>query len=214
MKIGATLYMQQGDDQYRSRIVEIDDGKYFIDLPVDMKTYRTSDMKEGTPLQVSFIDEDSGIYRFESMVSGRKLGRVPMLIIERPDENHLVRMQRREFLRIDSEIDVAVHPKVERFHAFTTTSADLSGGGMAIKLPKHHGLKENMEIYCWLVLSKHSGDSDYLFLPCKVLRIFQPDQKGIESASLGFVSIQEKERQKIIRFCYEKQLELKKKGLA
>lgn len=214
MKIGATLYMQRKEDQYRSRIIEMNDDQFFIDLPVNMKTNRTSEIDEGTLLQVSFIDDDSGIYKFESVITGRKLGRVPMLILNRPEENQLVRMQRREFLRMDSEIDIAVHPKAERFHAFTTTSVDLSGGGLAIRLPKHHGLKENMEVYCWLVLFKHSGDSDYLFLPCKVHRIFQPEQTRNEMASLGFVSIHEKERQKVIRFCYEKQLELKKKGMA
>ncbi|HET7656720.1 MAG TPA: flagellar brake domain-containing protein [Bacillales bacterium] len=214
MKIGATLYLQQGDEQYRSRIVEMNDLQFFIDLPVDIVTHRTREMSEGTSFQVSFIDDDSGIYKFSSNIVGRKLGRVPMLIIERPDVSKLVRTQRREYLRIDSEVDVAVHPKVERFHAFTTTSVDLGGGGMAIKLPKHHGLKENMEIYCWLVLTKQSGDSDYLFLTCKVLRIFKPEYGLNEFASIGFVSVKEKEQQMIIRYCFEKQLDLKKKGLA
>lgn len=213
MKIGATLYLERGEDHFRSRLVEMKEGKLFIDLPTDTKTNRTSQMEEGDLLHVSFIRDDTGLYSFYTKVIGRKLGRVPMLVLDHPEEESLSRMQRREFVRIESSVDVAVHPKEERFHAFSTTTVDLSGGGIAIRLPSHHGLKDNMEIYCWVVLPRRLGELDYLLLTCKVIRIFQSDKEQNGWASLAFVNTTEKVRQQVIRYCFEQQLERKKKGL-
>ncbi|HEX6923310.1 MAG TPA: flagellar brake domain-containing protein, partial [Bacillales bacterium] len=157
MKIGTTLYLDLEEDKYRSRLVEKREGYLFIDLPIDLKTNRTSLLREGTTLRVSFSAGENTLYAFESVIRGRKLGRIPMLVLDYPGEDKFIRLQRREFVRITDSIDIAVHPKEERFPAFTTTTLDLSGGGTAIHLPKNHGLKEEMEVRCWIVLPMRLG---------------------------------------------------------
>lgn len=211
MKIGTTLFLEDGEDHYRSRLVEKRDGEWLIDLPVHMRSKRTTFMPEGTRLRVSFAVR-AGLYAFDTNIKGRELGRVPMLVLDDPEQDGFYRHQRREFVRIEGSVDVAVHPREERFSPFTTTTVDLSGGGLAIRLLKHHGLKENMVVTCWLVLPRPSSTA-YLELPCRVTRIFQPKAEPSSVASLEFVSIQEKERQQIIRYCYDEQLARKKKGL-
>ncbi|HEU5139836.1 MAG TPA: flagellar brake domain-containing protein [Bacillales bacterium] len=211
MKIGTTVFMNVSEDKYRSRVVEERKGLLFIDLPIDMDTSRTSLLDEGTAVKVFFTDVDNTAYTFDSTVKGRRLGRVPMLVLECPDRDRFTRLQRREFVRISDSVDVAVHPMEERFPAFTTTSFDLSGGGMAIRLPKNHGLKEKMGLRCWVVLPMRSGKLNYLSLPCKVIRVFHPRKEATEIASLTFTSIKESEQQQIIRYCFEQQLSRKGK---
>lgn len=213
MKIGTTLYLQRGEDHFRSRLVEKTEGDLLIDLPVDMNTNRTSFIQDGDQLRVSFIHDDSGMYAFDTTVKGRKLGRIPMLVLDYPEKENLSRMQRREFVRIEGSVDVAVHPKEERFHPFTTTTVDLSGGGTAIRLPDDHGLKNNMLISCWIVLPLRSGTIDYLRVTCRVIRIFQSDKETNKWASLAFVEVTERERQQVIRYCFEQQQDRRRKGL-
>ncbi|HEX7066419.1 MAG TPA: flagellar brake domain-containing protein [Bacillales bacterium] len=214
MKIGTTLFLDVSEEKYRSRVVEEQNELLFIDLPVKMNTRRTSLLEEGTVVSVFFTEGDNTAYTFEATVKGRKLGRVPMLVLECPDKSQFTRLQRREFVRISDSVDVAVHPIEERFSAFTTTSFDLSGGGMAIRLPKNHGLKENMGLRCWVVLPMRSGKPSYLSLACKVIRIFAHRKESAELASLEFTSIKNSEQQQIIRYCFDRELLRKRKHTA
>ncbi|MFK4997756.1 hypothetical protein ACI2OX_10655 [Bacillus sp. N9] len=49
----------------------------------------------------------------------------------------------------------------------------------------------------------------YLELPCKIKRVFE--KEGMRYASIQFIDNQKYEQQ-IIRFCFEKQVEYRKKG--
>lgn len=211
MKIGTTIFLEKEKEQYRCRIVERREGQLLIDLPVHVKTKRTKLFPAGISLRAFFTDDNGVSYVFKTKVQGRELRRIPMLILEYPGEDRIVRLQRREFVRIKTSVDAAVHPKEEQFTPIVTTTADLSGGGTAVYLPRRHSLKENLSVECWLVLPMQSGEIYYLCLDSRILRIFRDKKEINEKASLEFTTIKEIERQQLIRYCFEQQL--KRKGL-
>ncbi|HET7629242.1 MAG TPA: PilZ domain-containing protein [Bacillales bacterium] len=213
MKIGAMLHLQRDKEKYRCRLVELSEDCLFIDLPVHMKTRRTSSFHVGDTLTVSYVADDGALNLFQTVVEERKAGRIPMLLLKKPLEKEIERIQRRQFVRIDGVIDVALHPLKEHFPPFTTTSLDISAGGMAVNLPKEHGLKENMQVKCWMVLPMDSGEIEYLRLDGLVVRILQSEDGRNEKASLKFIDMAESDRTHVIRYCFEQQLLLKRKGL-
>jgi c-di-GMP-binding flagellar brake protein YcgR len=209
MKVGTKIFLEKEQEQYRCRIVERREGQLLIDLPVHVETNRTKLFSPGMILRALFTDDDGASYVFETRVQGRELGRIPMLVLEHPGDSRMTRLQRREFVRVATSVDVAVHPKEGQFPPFVTTTADLSGGGTAVYLPRRHSLKENISVECWLVLPMQSGEIHYLCLDSRVLRIFRDKKEINEMASLEFMSAKETERQKLIRYCYEQQLKRK-----
>lgn len=209
MKIGTTIFLEKEKEQYRCRFVEKRKGQLLIDLPVHVKTNRTKLFRTGVPLRAFFTDDNGATYVFETRVQGRELGQIPMLTLEYPDEDRMIRVQRREFVRIETSVDAAVHPKEERFAPIVTMTADLSGGGTAVYLPRRHDLKENMAVVCWLVLPMQSGEIHYLCLDSRILRIFRDKKEISEKASLEFTTIKETQRQQLIRYCFEQQLKRK-----
>lgn len=214
MKIGTTLHLEREGSKLRSRLVEKQDGELYIDLPTDVKTDRTIRLSVGTRLKVSFTHDDGGVYTFPSQVVAYRLDPLPTLIVTAPRDGEMTRIQRRAFVRVPVSVDVAVHPKEERFVPFSTTTANISAGGAAIRLPPQHGLKVNMTATCWFVLPMDSGDIHYLRLDCRILDIRKQNKAMHEVISpMKYLSVTEKERQRLIRFCFEQQLLLKRKGL-
>lgn len=213
MKIGVTIFLQWDEQRYRCRLVEKRNGWLFIDLPINMKTNRTSRFENGTSFQASFIAEDNTLYAFETTLIGRQRGRVPMFQLTCPDESEFYRLQRRHFVRVDVSVDAAVHSKEEKFLSFTTTTSDLSGGGTALYVPANQGLKDGMDIQCWLVLPGQERTINYLCLDARIVRIFESEDQYLDKASLQFLEVEESQRQQIIRFCFEQELVLKRKGL-
>ena len=112
----------------------IDSGEGFvmIDYPTHIETGQTAFFMDGTQLLVSFTDNLKISFAFETEVSGRLNKGVPMLKLAYPGNDRLVKIQRREFVRVETAIDVAV-----KKDGLTTqlVAGDISAGGIAINLP-------------------------------------------------------------------------------
>jgi len=213
IKIGVPLTLElkysEHMEKYKCKVAEIEDGKIYIDYPIDMSTNRTAFLLDGTQLKVSFVGEDEAVYAFEAEVLGRTKRNIPLLILSYPGDNQLLRIQRRQFVRVDAIVDVAIHPLQDEFVPFTTVTSDISAGGAAIVLPhRETGIKHGMTIEIWLVLHMRSGDYHYLHFPARVVRIFE---ENVVKASLQFLEVNDVDRLTLIRYSFEKQLELRKK---
>lgn len=216
MRVGETLFIEYKDpvtheiQRYRSRIVEFTEEHLYIDLPVNEKTKKTGFFYIGTKFK-AWIYTESAMFSFVTEFIARKKENIPMLIMTYPGNESMERSQRRKYVRVSTSVDVAVHSPNNAFTPFNTYSVDLSGGGAAIALPHNHHLKEGMLIDCWFVLPMHSGDFNYLKLSCDVIRFYRDKNSTKERASLNFRNINESDRVNIIRFCFEKEIETRKK---
>lgn len=196
--------------KYKSKIMDVSQEILFIAYPVHMETNKILYLSNGKQVKVSFVDEDEQAYEFISLITGKKKDTIPLLKIIKPRESDIVNIQRRQFLRINWAIDIAVHAINSEFPPFTTVTSNISAGGMSIIVNKQIHLKLGQEILCWLVLPRTNGTYHYLKIKCKVIRIQELNQAK-HLVSLEFVNKTEQEEQMIIRFCYEAQVMMKKK---
>lgn len=214
IKVGNTIHLElnstdEGKKRFKSKILDYTNGQVFIDYPVDQKTKKPSFFLEGTQFRVWFIGKDQAIYLFETEVLGKDEKKFPMLVLNDPGKQEYVRIQRRQYVRVDTNIDVAVYSLANKFTPFTTITADLSGGGMALILPDEHSIDPQDVLKIWLALPFQTGEINYIEIHAKAIRVFK--ERGRIKGSFEFVDIGEAECQKVVRYCFEKQLALKKK---
>ncbi|MDG5787621.1 flagellar brake domain-containing protein [Evansella sp. AB-P1] len=208
IKVGSTLFLEvnDGDDtrkRYRSKVLDIEDNHLFIDYPVDEQKKKAHFFGSGTEFRAWFL-ADNGIFLFNTEVIGKAHRNLPMLYLKDPGGDNYIRIQRRQYVRVDCSVDVAIHALNENFDPFTSISLDLSGGGFALLLPNNHPLEVSDEISAWFALNYQSGEILYINTEAKIVRIYQ--ENGKPRASFQFNKVNETDRQKIVRFCFEKQL--------
>lgn len=217
LNIGETVTLEPinnvDGEKYRCRVVEKKGDKLYIDYPINEQTGRTVFLIDGTQLKASFVGKDNTVYLFETGVIGRYKQTIPMIILTYPGKDGLVRIQRRQYVRIDTAIDVAVHPINKEFYPFVTVTSDISAGGALLILPKNSNVKAGLHIHTWFVLPLLSGEYSYLKLTSRVIRIVPGENGERDKASLELIEVKEHERQLLIKFCFERQLLSRKKGL-
>ncbi|WP_232735765.1 flagellar brake protein [Alteribacter populi] len=216
IKVGEILHLELNMEQdnisrYRSKVADLNNESIFIHFPVGVHDSKPHFFPEETRFKGWFLGKDDAIYLFESNVTGKLGGQIPVIVLKKPEKENLIRIQRRQYVRVDTCLDVAVGSVNNDFSAFTTTSLDLSGGGLQIVLPHDHSLSENMEVTAWLPLSFQSNPVEYVKAESKVIRI--RNKNASIRASLKFITMEENERQKVIRFCYERQVQHRKKEM-
>ena len=218
MKIGDTITLEPKynveDESYRCRVVEKKANKIYIDYPINDKTGRTVFLIDGTQLKASFVGKDNTVYLFDTGVLGRYKQTIPMIILAYPGIENLIRVQRRQYVRIDTAIDVAVHSENKKFTPFVSVTNDISAGGSSIILPKNSNLSAGQSILTWFVIPLLSGEYQYLKLKSKVIRIVLGKNGERNKASLQFTEVNEIKRQHLIKFCFERQLIQRKKGVS
>ncbi len=156
------------------------------------------------------ISENNVAYKFRTQVIGKVKKNIPLIILHFPGDDQLIKIQRRQFVRIETAVDVSVSlPQSNQ--QIPTITEDISAGGCAVLLPMNIKVDQNEEGEGLFVLPLQSGHM-YLRLPFYVIRMWEKDGKHI--ASLKFKDISAKEKQVLLRFCFERQLELRKKGLS
>ncbi|RYL94870.1 pilus assembly protein PilZ [Sporolactobacillus sp. THM7-4] len=217
LKVGETLILEQEKGisekkRYRCRITEIRESTLLIDYPIDEQTGKTPIFQNGTPLVANYILNRQA-YRFDCVFERRIPGRIPMMVLAYEGKESLARIQRRNFVRAGANLDIAVHSRNGDFPPFVTLTSDIGGGGALIILPEGTGLKEDQEITVWICLPGNSGENRYVTFNGKVVRVFTDKATNWERASIQFEVRNERERQPVIRFCFEKQLEQRNKSI-
>lgn len=220
IKIGTVLHLelfpeksQDGEQmiKYKCKLVDIEKNHFIIDQPVNEETGKSGYFYEGTEFNLWFVGNDGAIYSFRSELVGRKTGNIPMYKITDPGKENYMRTQRRNYVRVEISTDVAIHSIDGSFQPFRTHTIDISGGGLLISLPRGTNLIQDEEIICYVALPMQSEQIHYIKTVCKVVRVFQKDEKSLFLASLQITDITERDRSKIIRFCFENELISKNK---
>ncbi|HZG60299.1 MAG TPA: flagellar brake domain-containing protein [Anoxybacillus sp.] len=218
LKIGNTLILEPIDEQtkhkYKCKVAEIFPNSIHIDYPVNMETGKTVFLLNGMQFKASFVGKDHSLYLFDTEVTGKIRQPIPLVVLSYPGEQQLTRIQRRQYVRVEANEDIAIHPRNREFSPFTTITSDISAGGAAIVLPrKIKGFEPGVRVDAWLVLHMRSGDIHYLNIPSKIVRIFKEKHSPVEKASLQFLDIKHQDRLLLIRYSFEKQLEQRQKGI-
>ncbi|MDH7576742.1 MAG: PilZ domain-containing protein [Bacillota bacterium] len=196
---------------YPSRVEEILSDKIFFAAPI--KKGIPIPLRKGDPITVNYWGQTAG-YSFTTKVIETRFKRVlPVIIVERPKK--VTRIQRRNFLRIPAVLPLTFSilegpERVSRPEIFHTETVDLSGGGAMIKTPVKLSKDEYLEME--LTLPRKGT----INIVGRVVRT-QETKKGstglIYLTGIDFEVIDESDRDKIIAFVFERQRELRRKGL-
>ncbi|MEH7388173.1 flagellar brake domain-containing protein [Bacillus sp. JJ1521] len=217
LKIGDMINLEPAinpnGEKYRCRVVEIMENKLYIDYPVSNKTGKTVYLLNGTQLKAFVAGGSTSAYFFDTIVLGRVKQNIPMIVLSFPGENNMYKIQRREYVRVDTPVDVAIHSLDGGFQPFVSITRDISAGGAAIILPHSKTLIPGVDILTHFVLPTLSDEYHYVTFRSDVIRIVEGKNGERNKASLKFVDIGESDRQLLIKFCFERQLLLKKKGI-
>ncbi|MCG1023018.1 flagellar brake protein [Sutcliffiella horikoshii] len=213
LKPGVVLTLQVRNDdkveKYRCKVQEVKDNEFYVDYPSHYANGRTTYILNGTQLLISYVTDEGVAYTFESEVLGRIKQAIPMMQLSFPGYDQVAKVQRRQYVRVESNLDVAVHPLSVDFDPFITVTHDISAGGAAVLLPENATLHEKEHVLTTFVLHLNNGETHYLKLKSKVIRLVEVDRNRMR-ASLQFDPIKEVERQVIIKYCFEQQLLLRK----
>ncbi len=213
LKIGTNLLLEptftSKAEKFRCKVVDQDSLAIYIDYPVDHTTNKSIILTDGTQLKATFVEESKAVYAFPTEVVGRKLGQIPMIKLSIPDESDIVKIQRRNYVRIEHPVDIAIHYQEEKYQFVTD---DISAGGVAVIINEEINFKDGDDVSVIIPLSFVNGDMKYIFSEAKVVRIW--DKNGITIASLEFVDADDVDKQHIVRFSFERQLLLRKKGIS
>lgn len=218
MKIGTLLHLERFDlmkkeiIKYHCKVIEKNEQHLLIDYPINQQTKRNSILLKGENFSVIYAGSDQNIYYFQSEVVAKVNLTVPALAIKLPDKSDIKRIQRREFVRIETAVDVSLHSVNQRFSPFVTVTSDMSGGGISIVLPEKHTLGVGNIADIWMPLQFFSGEYKYIHAKAEVVFLKLINHK-LPNASLKFTEIPKHSQQDIIRYCFEKQREARKKEL-
>ncbi|WP_077618623.1 flagellar brake protein [Bacillus sinesaloumensis] len=217
LKIGDMINLEptinSNDEKYRCRVVERIDNKIYIDYPVNDKTGKTVFLLNGAQLKAFVSGDSTSAYFFDTVVLGRVKQNIPMIVLSFPGEDRMYKIQRRQYVRVETPVDVAIHSLNGEFLPFVSITHDISAGGASIILPFSKQLIPGTEINTHFVLPALSEDYQYVTFRCEVIRIVKGKNGEKNKASIKFIDITEKERRQLIKFCFERQLLMKKKGI-
>lgn len=216
-KVGSKIdivYREPGrePEEYYSKIIDSNEHYLIIDYPVNRKTKKTAFFSIGASFVGSLTAEDKAVYQFPVKVAARVKVNFPAIAIWKPEKDRIERIQRRQFVRLDTSLDISLNIKGHPEDRFTSITSDISGGGLSFILPGQRELDAGEIIELWLVLGFQSGKIHYVHTTAEI--VFVQEKNGIRSASVKFLTLKPKEQQLIISFCFEKQREMRKKELS
>lgn len=170
-------------------------------------------VRAGTIMDICFIGDDS-LYRFKAKVLNRGLrDNVAMLKIE--IEGGMHKVQRRQFYRFECSLPVryrlvgTLNPVYNDDTPFTkAVTKNLSGGGLSIAI--NEKIERDKYIECELMLA----DDKVVRFYGKVVRLIKLDNDLHKyEAGVVFRKIENKDREDIIKYIFQQQRNLRKKGL-
>ena len=212
IKIGTLLQLEptysQRVEEFRCKIVEQKENIIYIDYPINVLTKKTAFLIDGSEFRATFNTEDRQSFVFNTQVIGRKSGNIPMIMLSCPEDTEFIKIQRREYVRVETPVDVALQFGEYKYQF---VAEDISAGGLALLLTGAVAFKDGDDVELTIVLPFSNGDINYVMTKATVVRIFERDD--IKIATIRFTDTDEMDQQHIVRFCFERQLITRRKEL-
>lgn len=193
-------------ETYRCKLMDIREGVLYIDYPVNIHTNRIDYLINGTHLKGTFVGKDQNTYLFTTKIEGRVRENIPLLLLDYPGDESLQKIQRREYVRVSLSANVNVEPINDEFEPFTALTTDISAGGAAITVPQTNKINTQTYLLLHFIFEMKNRDVHELPIQVKVKRIVDV-YNNRKKVSVEFVDVTETERQILLRYCFERQLE-------
>lgn len=190
-----------------TRVEEITDSHIAIQAP--MERGEVVPFRPGQNIILAIPLED-GLYAFHTKVLDRKKGHIPMLYLQNPGPSSR-RIQRRKFFRVRSQALKEIKPisseqkGVATYLSGQIRDRNLSAGGILIhsRNPITRGSLLQLDLNLPDGILKAAG---------QVVRVMRLED-GSYDIGVRFVGLNQKQRLRITRYVYTRQVELHRKGL-
>ncbi|EHS56595.1 flagellar brake protein [Paenibacillus sp. Aloe-11] len=216
-KINDVLYIQvAGSDhkdelfEFKSRIAEEESQNFLIEIPMSQTSGRLKRLYLGEELSIFFMSEGGIKNYFNTHVTGFKEDVLRMVRIQKPDPDSISKIQRRNYLRVQASLEIAVKHGVNESR-FVAETHDVGGGGVSFQIQEAHHLEEGESLSCWILVPYRNGTLEHVWFQSEVIRI-QEMENGRRLIMLKYEKIADQERQKLIKYCFERQLEFREKS--
>ncbi|MFJ5965053.1 flagellar brake protein [Bacillus sp. NPDC093026] len=207
LQIGDTITIEYVNENKelknaKSKVLENNDDTICIHYPADKETGRTIYLNQQTEITILFLDENQVPYKCKSEVIGKRKEDIPMIVISIPPKEEMIRLQRREYLRVDTLVKAIISPPdVEPFETFIV---NMSAGGVAIAVPKGVSLKEYGNVITEFELPLKEPVK--IKAVAEMNRIYQDEKTGKTKAVMEFCDITTEHQQHIMKYCFQQQL--------
>ncbi|MCL6625047.1 flagellar brake protein [Alicyclobacillus shizuokensis] len=203
--VGQWLRIREQPDQphYLCKLLDLTDTYWLVDNPIPEEGQPPLQLAMHRKVWMEYQGKDGALYTFAGEVIGRKEGALPSWEIRAPRRDEIIRQQRREFLRVPADIPVRLewtdgeHKRID--DVFTR---DISGGGLALLVPRQVRLQPGMIVRVFFALPTNQFAID---AQCHVVRVSDRNEAGYAVASMAFTSIKEAVRQRIIQYTFQRQ---------
>lgn len=208
-RIQITIKRNLITQSYSSQILDIiDKKKYVISGPIVKNTIVP--LNVGTEIQVYYVKEERGRFNFKGRITGSYNDDIYKINIERVSDTK--RIQERDYYRLPSEIKVlktffpSDNEGVDKIQE-NCIAKDISGGGMKILCKQNHNIGDKVEC-------AFSLNNSEITLQGIVVRREEENKNGFRySVGIQFIDIPLEKREEIIKYIFEEQRKLRKKGL-
>ncbi|WP_249902320.1 flagellar brake domain-containing protein [Paenibacillus sp. PK3_47] len=212
-KINEYLYIQiassdaaEAEIEYRARIADMEDEAFLIEIPMQVGNGRLKKLFVGDELSIYFMT-DGGIKNyFSTHVVGFKEDVIRMVRLRKPPADSIFKVQRRSFLRVNADLELAVKDALGG--RFLVRTDDLGGGGTSFLSDGKINVKVGDKLSCWIMLPYRNGSTEHANFEGEVVRIKELENRR-SLTMLKFSAISDQERQKIIRYCFERQFDFR-----
>ncbi|WP_187355259.1 flagellar brake protein [Paenibacillus tengchongensis] len=212
-KINEYLYIHvassdtaEADAEYRSRIAEMEEESFLIDIPMQESNGRLKKLFIGDELSVYFMSEGGIKNYFTTHVLGFKDDVIKMVRVRKPAVESIFKVQRRSFFRVNAELELAVKDALGGRYLVRTD--DLGGGGVSFLSDSKFKQSVGDKLNCWLLLPFRNGSTEHVPFEGEVVRL-KDLENGRQLVMLKFTAIPDSERQKVIRYCFERQFDFR-----
>lgn len=212
-KINDFVYIQvaSGDEkeskiEYKSRISDNEEDAFLIEVPMEIGRNRLKRLYIGDELSAYFMGDGGVKHYFNTYVLGFTNDVVHQVRIRKPDPSSITQMQRRDFLRVPAELELAIQFK--NGERCLVRTEDVGGGGVSYYSEGKQTVNTEDLLNCWLLVPYRNGSIEHVPFEAEVVRKKKLDN-GKEQVMLKFISITDYERQKLIRYCFERQFDFR-----
>jgi c-di-GMP-binding flagellar brake protein YcgR len=209
--LAANIEVSGPDEAYPTRIEEVRGDLLLLAPPMRQREY--VELGQGTKILLSVIRRNNP-YFFDTQIVGTTwVDGQQLLQVRRPQDNAGIAL--REHVRVPVTIGDGQFWWEMPSGKFGPTTAgslvDISAGGMQVVTKA--GLPAGTKVLARFTLSRQAG---HLMIDAKVLRDYERvSDVGVTShrAHCQFVDLSEKDRDRLIKFVFQRERELRQKGV-
>ncbi|WP_405460211.1 flagellar brake protein [Paenibacillus sp. HJGM_3] len=214
-KVNSVLYLQvnsidedEAKQEYKARIADVNANYISMEVPIHTSTGKLKRLYAGDQISAYFVTDGGVKNYFNSVILGFKEEVLRLVLLKPPEPGQITQVQRRNFLRVPAELELAV--KLSEQMQFLATTEDVGGGGVSFYCDGRIPLAKHDSLNSWLLTPYKNGQVEHANFTGEVVRT-KPLETGKQIVMMSFTDIQDVERQKIIRYCFERQLDFRKR---